>query len=272
MQRCRRLTSMIVWLGLLFSAVGCGTANEDQPTATQNAAAPVDLYVLAAASLTDAMKELAAMYESSHPGQKLVISYGSSGTLQKQIEQGVPADLFVSAAAKNMKELVEKGLIDPRLTADLLTNRLVLISPKDGKSQVNSFEDLKQPDIKRIAIGKPEAVPAGTYAKEALTNLGIWDAVQPKLVYAKDVRQVLSYVESGNVDAGIVYKTDAILSSKVTLAATADSKSHSPIVYPIGVMKNSQHPEAAQSLYNWLRGPAGAAVFAKYGFDLAKSK
>jgi len=264
-----RVTLMLVMLVLIMSSiVGCSSSN-NHPSNHSNASAPTELYVLAAASLADAMKELTPMYESSHPGQKLVISYGSSGTLQQQIEQGAPADLFVSAASKQMKALVGKDLIDAQNTMDLLKNQLVLIVPQNTETQLKSFEDLQNPAVKKVAIGHPESVPAGTYAKETLTNLSVWDSLQSKFVFAKDVRQVLSYVETGNVDAGIVYKTDATSSDKVTIAATADEKSHSPIVYPMGVTKNSKHPNEAQILYKWLHGSEAASVFAKYGFDPA---
>jgi molybdate transport system substrate-binding protein len=271
MKRFSRLTSMFVMLALLFSVVGC-SSSDNQQASPQNSSAPVELYVLAAASLTDVMKELTPMYESSHPGQKLVISYGSSGTLQQQIEQGAPADLFMSAAAKQMKELVQKGLIDPQNTTELLTNRLVLIIPKDSKAQVKAFEDLKNPEIEKIAIGQPESVPAGSYAKQSLTNLGLWETLQPKFIFTKDVRQVLTYVETGNVDAGIVYKTDAASSDKVKIVATADEKTHSPIVYPIGMTNHSKHTKEAQTLYNWLQESEAASIFTKYGFETAVKK
>ncbi|NGQ93935.1 molybdate ABC transporter substrate-binding protein [Brevibacillus sp. SYP-B805] len=273
MKRFSRFTSMFVMLALLLSAVGCSSSNNQQAAPqqapAQQASSPVELYVLAAASLTDVMKELTPLYESTHPDQKLVISYGSSGTLQQQIEQGAPADLFISAATKQMKELVEKGLIDAKNTADLVTNRLVLIIPKDSQAQVHAFADLQKPAIEKIAIGQPESVPAGTYAKQSLTNLGIWDALQPKFIFTKDVRQVLTYVETGNVDAGIVYQTDAASSDNVKIAAVADEKTHSPIVYPIGITTNSKHAKEAQTLYSWLQEPEAKAIFTKYGFETA---
>lgn len=268
MKRSTCLTSLFMMLALLFAVVGCSSSN-DQQAAPQSSPAPVELYVLAAASLTDAMNELAPLYESSHPGQKLVISYGSSGTLQQQIEQGAPADLFLSAATKQMDELVKKDLIDSAYTTNLLTNRLVLITPKDSAASVKAFEDLQNQEIQKIAIGQPESVPVGTYAKQSLTNLGIWETVESKFVYAKDVRQVLTYVETGNVDAGIVYQTDAASSDKVQIAATADEKTHSPIVYPMGLAKDSKHAEEAQTLFKWLQEQEAASIFAKYGFETA---
>ncbi len=286
MIRRNPLMSLFLAFALCLALVGCSSNNAATPQTNQQAAEPakqsanqpaepenktptanVELYVLAAASLADAMKELTPQYESSHPGQKLVISYGSSGTLQKQIEQGAPADVFISAAAKQMDSLVEKKLIETH--ADLVTNKLVLITPKDSKANISGFVNLTDDAIKKIAIGQPESVPAGMYAKETLTNLGIWEKVQSSLVFAKDVRQVLSYVETGNVDAGIVYQTDAATSDKVTVAATAEESSHAPIVYPIGVIKDSKHLQEARELYDWLNKPEVIDVLVKYGFEPA---
>lgn len=264
-----RFAPVLLILALIFgSLAGCSSSGSGQGM-QPGAATPAELYVLAAASLADAMKELAPMYEASHPGQKLVTSFGSSGTLQQQIEQGAPADLFLSAAAKQMEALVEKGFIDEKNTVNLLQNQLVLVVPLDAGTPPKNFADLKNPAVNNVAIGNPQSVPAGAYAKETLTNLGIWDMLKSKFVFAKDVRQVLSYVETGNADAGIVYKTDAMSSGKVAIAATADEKSHSPIVYPLGIVKHSKHPEEAKTLYDWLQGPEATAVFDKYGFEPA---
>ncbi|BCJ86251.1 molybdate ABC transporter substrate-binding protein [Effusibacillus dendaii] len=274
MNRIGRFASITATLVLLGSIVGCISQQgaSDNQNSGKKQAPTVELYVLAAASLGDVMKELAPKYESSHPGQKLVISYGSSGTLQRQIEQGAPADIFISAGAKQMDELIQKNLIDPQNETDLLANKLVLIVSKESKSEIRTFADLKNQSVKKIAIGEPESVPAGTYAKQTLTQIGIWESLQAKFVYAKDVRQVLAYVETGNVDAGIVYKTDAASSDKVKIAATADEKTHSPILYPIGITKNSKHVKEAQTLYNWLRESEATALFTKYGFETEVKK
>lgn len=269
MKRSRRYSLILSAVVLLSALAGCGPKESSKPNPADSATPSVDLYVLAAASLSDAMKELTSKYEASHPGQKLVISYGGSGTLQQQIEQGAPADLFISAAAKQMNNLSDKKLIDTAHRTDLLRNQLVLIIPKNSQTHWNSFADLKNPSVTKLAIGQPESVPAGTYAKQSLTNLGLWATVKPKLVFTKDVRQTLAYVETGNVDAGIVYKTDATSSDKVTIAATAEENTHSPIVYPMGVTAHSKHPKEAAELYSWLLGPDAASVFTKYGFDAA---
>ncbi|MBS4162258.1 molybdate ABC transporter substrate-binding protein, partial [Klebsiella pneumoniae] len=142
-------------------------------------------------------------------------NFGSSGALQQQIEQGAPADLFFSAAEDKFDRLVEKGLISKIDSVKLLENTLVLIVPKGKAQQVSGFEDLTKSGVEKLAIGTPESVPAGKYAKETLTNLHLWSKVQSKIVYGKDVRQVLSYIETGNADAGVVYRTDALTSDQV---------------------------------------------------------
>lgn len=254
-------------VALLFLG-GCGQGNQAAPKQSEPAKA-VEVYVLAAASLSDAMKDLVPMYEKTHQNTKLIVTYGSSGTLQKQIEQGAPADVFLSAAKSQMDALTNEGLIDQANTKSLLKNTLVLAVPKQTDTKVKTIEDLNKQDVKKIAIGQPASVPAGAYAKETLTSQGIWTVAEPKLVYAKDVRQVLSYIETGNVDAGFVYRSDALLSSKVEIAATVDPSTHSPILYPVGVVKNSKHPTEAQAVYKWLQAPDTLAVFRKFGFDAA---
>lgn len=228
-----------------------------------------ELYVLAAASLADAMKELQTLYETGHPEVKLFITLGSSGTLQQQIQQGAPADLFFSAASKQMDALVANGLIDQKKKTNLLENELVLIVPKGAAAAAASFADLQKEELKKIAIGQPQTVPAGTYAEQSLARLGIWTEIAAKIVFAKDVRQVLTYVETGNTEAGIVYKTDALASDKVQIAATADPATHEPIVYPLGIVKSSKHVRQAEAFYEWLQGDEARKVFARYGFKTA---
>jgi molybdate transport system substrate-binding protein len=256
-----KMISMLAAATLVCAMTGCGSSSSVQQKTTPQ----VELNILAAASLSDAMKELQATYEQQHHDVKLVQVFGSSGMLQQQIEQGAPADVFVSAGDAQMKALLSKQLIDPKQESNLLHNDLVLVVPKDGAT-LHALDDLMRPDVKKISIGQPDTVPAGSYAKQSLTFSGIWSQVQKKVVYAKDVRQVLSYVETGSVDAGLVYKTDALTSKRVTVVATADEKSHAPIVYPYGIVNNSPHEQQAQEFYKWLRSPAAMAVFQKYGF------
>lgn len=230
--------------------------------------AKADLTVSAAISLKDALDEIKQLYVAANPGVSIAINYGASGTLQLQIEQGAPVDIFLSAAPKQMDTLAAKGLLLPGTRVDLLRNEVVLIVPKDSTARISSFQDLTRPDVKQIALGEPVSVPAGQYAKQTLTNLGIYDAVSSKAVLGKDVRQVLTYVETGNVDAGIVYSTDAQSSTNVKVVATAPANSHEPIIYPGAVIKDTKNADAAIAFLDSLRQPRAGAIFQKYGFVL----
>ncbi|GMX64869.1 molybdate ABC transporter substrate-binding protein [Paenibacillus elgii] len=271
---------LLFTLSLAIGLTGCGEAKPtpaDAPKGGQETkqAAPaekVELIISAAASLTDALKEIQAAYESKNTGIKLNFNFGASGALQQQIEQGAPADVFLSAAAKNMKALVDKQLVDAAQQKNLLVNELVVVVPEGGKAKVGTVDDLAKPEVKHVAIGEPESVPAGGYAKEALTNAKQWDALQPKLVMAKDVRQVLTYVESGNAEAGFVYKTDALTSKKVKIAFSVDSKTYKPVEYPAGIVKATKHAKEAEAFYTYLQSKEAADVFSKYGFTIPAGK
>jgi len=277
-----KMYALIALLGaVLLVVVGCGAAPAASPdvspsaaataaTATSAPAETVELTVSAAASLTDALKEVETAYEAAHAGVKISFNFGASGALQQQIEQGAPADLFLSAAAKNMKALVDKQLIDPAQQTALLTNELVIVVPTDAKTVPAALADLTKPEVKAIAIGIPESVPAGSYAKDALTKAQLWDTLQAKIVQGKDVRQVLQYVETGNADAGFVYKTDALTSTKVQVAFAADPATYAPIVYPFGIVKATKHPQEAADLYAYLQSQAAVDVFKKYGFSVSR--
>lgn len=226
------------------------------------------IIVSAAASLSDVMAAIQPLYAQQNPDTQLVYNFGSSGSLQQQIEQGAPVDVFISAAPKQMDALEQTGLLLQGTQKNLLTNSMVLIVPK-GQTRISSFEDLTNNEIQRIAIGEPESVPAGKYAKEVLTSLNIFETLQSSIIYAKDVRQVLNYVETGNVDAGIVYQTDAKISTKVDTVATAPTASHSPIVYPIAVIKDSKNPETAKAFVTFVSGDPAKAIFERFGFGRA---
>ncbi|AHM67266.1 molybdenum ABC transporter substrate-binding protein [Paenibacillus polymyxa] len=230
----------------------------------------VELTISAAASLTDALKEIQTLYESSHKGIQLNFNFGGSGALEKQIEQGAPSDLFLSASKKNMKSLVDQHLIESNKQKTWLTNELVAVLPADGTTSITSVKDVMQKEVKKVAIGIPESVPAGKYAQEALTNVKLWDVLQDKLVQAKDVRQVLQYVETGNADVGFVYKTDALTSQKAKIAFEVDSKTYSTVEYPIGIIKASKHIQEAESFYEYLQSQESLNIMAKYGFTIPK--
>ncbi|RAW10403.1 molybdate ABC transporter substrate-binding protein [Paenibacillus taichungensis] len=280
------LGSMSLGLALVLAGCGANTESTDSSTATeQTGSAPatsgesstagatdpqekVELTISAAASLTDAMKEIETNFEAANPNVELNFNFGASGALQQQIEQGAPADVFVSAATKNMNALVDEKLIASGDQKNLLQNSLVAIIPSDSSDTVTSEKDLTADSIKTVAIGIPESVPAGTYAKEALTNAKLWDQLESKLVQGKDVRQVLQYVETGNADAGFVYKTDALTSDQVKIAFEVDKNSYTPANYPVGIIEGTKHRTEAEQFYTYLQTPEVLEVFAKYGFSI----
>jgi molybdate transport system substrate-binding protein len=218
---------------------------------------PPTLTVSVAASLQDAMADAVRAYPAAH----IDLNYGASGALARQIANGAPVDVFLSAAPKPMDDLDAAGLLLPDTRRDLLRNDVVLIGPA-----IHSFDDLATPAVKILALGDPDSVPAGDYARQVLTALRLWDRVQPKVVLAKDVRQVLSYVTTGNADAGIVYATDA---RNTRVAATAPPNSHIPVVYPIAVLKSSRNREAARAFAAYLAGPEARRIFESRGFTPA---
>lgn len=223
------------------------------------------ILVSAAASLKESLQEVKPLYNQSKPNVNITYNFGASGALQQQIENGAPADIFISAAKKQMDALQSKGLILNDTRRNLLTNKLVLIVPKYS-SGITNFRQLTDSKIKKIAVGEPRSVPAGQYAEEVFKNLGISQQVKSKLVFGNNVRQVLSFVESGNADAGIVYATDAKISSQVKQVATAPANSHSPIIYPIAVLKSSKNAAVAKEYVQFLLSNRAGAIFQKYGF------
>ncbi|MBD2868744.1 molybdate ABC transporter substrate-binding protein [Paenibacillus arenilitoris] len=275
---------LICVLIALLAVAGCGGGAEPKANtsaganagAGAQASAPseqpaehVELTVSAAASMTDALEEIKTAYEAANPNVGLTFNFGASGALQQQIEEGAPADLFLSAAVKNMKALVDGGFIDAEGQKTLLANELVAVVSASGNAAVAGMEDLTNEEVKKVAIGIPESVPAGSYAKEALEGAALWETLRPKLVQAKDVRQVLQYVETGNVDVGFVYKTDAMTSDKVKVAYPVDPAAYTPIEYPAGIVKATKHPEEAERFYAYLQTEPAHDVFVKYGFTPA---
>ena len=226
-----------------------------------------NLLISAAASLKEALEEIKPLYQQSKPNVNINYNFGSSGALQQQIEQGAPADIFISAAKKQVDALEQKGLLVPGTRNIIAKNRLVLVVPKNVVG-ITSFYSLKDAKVKKIAIGEPRSVPAGQYAQQVLEKLKIWTEVKSKLVFANNVRQVLASVESGNADAGLVYITDAKISDKVKVVVTADEKYHSPIIYPLAVVKRSKNVDAAKEFSQFLSSNQAKTVFKKYGFIL----
>lgn len=226
------------------------------------------LLVSAAASLQEALEAIDPLFEQGR-GVTVNYNFGASGALQQQIEQGAPADVFFSAADRQMTALQQGNLLLPETRRNLLTNRLVLIVPRNSTLNLTSFRQLSHSNVRRIAVGEPRSVPVGQYSEELFRNLGILEQVRPKFIYGNSVRNVLAAVASGNVDAGLVYTTDARISNRVRQVATAPENLHSPIVYPSAVLKNSRNAQAARAYVQFLSGSQARAVFRRFGFGLA---
>lgn len=226
------------------------------------------LVVSAAASLTDALQEIAPLYKQTYSNITLRYNFASSGALQQQIENGAPADVFISAAEKQMDTLQQKNLIEPASRRNLLTNRLVLVVPNSA-SEITNLQSLKDIRVKRIAIGDPRSVPVGQYSEEALKKQGLWNSLQPKFVLANNVRQVLQFVESGNVQAGLVYATDAKKSNTIKVVQVIPVNLHTPIVYPIALVKRSKNQTSARNFIQFLSSGKAKKIFQKYGFGIS---
>lgn len=233
-------------------------------TTVQKPTQPLEIYVSAAMGLKEALLDIQKEYEEKNPNIKIVYNLAASGALATQIEQGAPADLFISAANKQLNDLQAKGLLMSNTRRPLVGNELVLITAKSAQLSLKSFQDIEK--VKSFGLGAPETVPVGQYGMEVLTKLGIWDSVKDRAVLAKDVRTIVTHVETGNVDAGIVFSTVAATSDKVEIVARAPAGSHEPIVFPAAVLSSARHPKAAGDFLDYLASPAGIKVFAKYGF------
>jgi molybdate transport system substrate-binding protein len=237
-------------------------------SAPTTVAEPASLLVSAAASLQTVLQDIQPLFEEAHPDAELTYNFGASGALQQQIEQGAPADVFISAAAPQMEALAQKGLLLLESRQDLLSNQLALVVPQDSTLNLSDFAQLADSQVRRISVGEFRSVPAGTYAEQVFTNLGILEQVQPKLIFANNVRAVLAAVESGNVDVGIVYTTDALSSDRVTQVATATAGLHDPIVYPAAVIQASRNPQVAKDFLAFLQSSPADAIFERHGFTL----
>ncbi|NMA69048.1 MAG: molybdate ABC transporter substrate-binding protein [Desulfitobacterium sp.] len=263
----KKLLRIITFVTLCFALTltGCGNENPSQKDNSGTTSNSGELIVSAAASLKESMDDIKEKYSEINPGIKLTFNFGGSGTLQQQIEQGAPADLFISAGKPQMDALIEKDLMVKDSVTSLLVNELVLVVGKDN-TEIQTIDDLTSVNVVQIGIGTPESVPAGRYAQEALTYLELWEELQPKYVMAKDVNQVLNYVETGNTEAGIVYKSDAQNSDKAKIVTTFPAESHAPIIYPAGIVAATQNQQAAEEFLEFLQGSEAQEIFAQYGF------
>ena len=254
---------------------GCGSSKTAETTAAattaaETAAAPaedVEILVAAAASLKNAYEEkLIPMFQEANPGVTVKGTYDSSGKLQTQIEEGLETDVFMSAATKQMTALDEGGYIASETIVNLLENKIVLIVPAGSEAGLENFEDIA--NAESIALGDPASVPAGQYAEEALTNLGIWDSIQDKVSFGTSVTEVLNQVAAASADAGIVYATDvASMADQVTVVAeTPEGTLAKKVIYPVAVVKNTANADAANAFVEFLQTDEAMAVFESYGF------
>ncbi len=226
-------------------------------------ASAAELHVFAAASLTDALKEIAPEYEKA-TGDKLILNLGASSTLARQIQEGAPADLFLSADEEKMNGLEKEKLLLPGTRRSILSNTLVVVVPADSNLKVSGPADLAT--VRALALAEPKTVPAGIYAREYLQKKGLWDRISGRVVPTENVRAALAAVESGNVDAGIVYRTDAGISKRVRIAYEVPRADAPGISYPFAVLAASERKAAARKLLDYLHSPPALAVFRKHGF------
>lgn len=240
-----------------------------------------ELVVFAAASMTEALNEIAANYKQVAPNITLVFNYDSSGTLKTQLLEGAEADMFISAGQKQMNEIDIAA--DPAVNTEgydlvmqgtrfnLVANKLALVVPISADIGISSFEDLASDSIRLIALGGPD-VPVGQYARDVLEYLGIWEKLITggKITFASNVKEALAQVELAAVDCGVVYSTDAATCEGVTVAAVAPEGSHTPVCYPAAVLKGARNVEAALDFAEYLKGEECAEVFERIGFALPK--
>ena len=259
-----KIKLLVINFCFVFLLISCSSMKETE--VEEKKQEPALLTISAASSLMDVLGELSEKFTEKNPHVVLQFNFGASGALKQQIEQGAPVDVFISAAEDKYQELVDQGLVQEGVST--IRNELVLVTPMKSEQSIQDFKDLSQGHIEKLSIGTPEVVPAGTYGQQVLTYYGVWGELQDKVVYAKDVRQVLSYVETGNVEAGIVYKTDALTSDKVRVIATAPANSHDLISYPFGAVTASKYTEEVEEFLLFLESDEATELFLKYGFNV----
>jgi len=263
---------LIVCLVLGFSACSKNAEPDENKGSSMNESEPAvneTLLVAAAASMKNCFEdELIPMFEEKYPNIKVDATYDSSGKLQTQIEEGADVDVFMSAAMKQMNELDEQELMVKESIVKLLENKVVLIVPKDSDKGINAFEEILKADT--VAVGDPDSVPAGQYAKEIFENLGLWDEVSAKSSLGTNVTEVLNWISEGSADAGVVYSTDAASNKNVIVAAEAPEKSVSPVIYPVGIIKSSTKKDSSKLFVEFLKSNEALSVFEKYGFTSLK--
>lgn len=272
--------ALIISIALVFSVLlilpkitGSPTTSPTaSPTASSTTPAtlsqPETITVSAAASLTTGLTEIQKQFEASNQNIKVQFNFGGSGALKKQIIEGAPVDLFIAADTKSIDDLNAKSLIVQKSKINILGNDLVLLVRNSSKDSVKTIKDLVKSSVDYISLGTPESVPAGAYGKESLTFYKLFEPLSPKLVYGKDVKQVMTYVETGDAAAGFVYATDAKLAKDSFVAQILPAESHSPILYSAAIIANSTHEKSAQQFLDYLTEEDAQAIFEKYGFTL----
>lgn len=258
----KRIGVVLVALVLLCCILGSCKKEELN---SKDVKSKVELNVFCAAGLTESMSEIAKKYEAEK-SIKVNLNFAASGQLQSQIEEGAPADIFISAALKQADELDKKGYILEGKRTNFLYNKIVLITQKENNLDITSFDELNSEKIKQIAIGDPKSVPVGQYAEEIFKYYGVLNEVSTKFNLATSVKEVLSWVETGNVDCGIVYLTDAKISTKVKVILDAAEESHSKVEYPLAILEQTKNKEEAIDFYEYLLSEETQKVFEGYGF------
>ena len=231
-----------------------------------DASRQTEILVAAASSMTPALTDIAAEFERNNKDIKVTFTFGSSGKLAQQIKGGAPVDVFISASSTDMDTLEKYDKIESNTRANITKNTLVVIQQKGGEHSVLNTENPLMTEVTHFAIGNPDTVPAGIYAKEALVKMGEWEELEPKLVFGKDVRQVLTFVETGNAERGIVFTSDAQSSDKVEVISKIDPALHSPAVYPGAIVASTEHPEAAHAFLDYLQTREVQEILTDYGF------
>ncbi|WP_414553126.1 molybdate ABC transporter substrate-binding protein [Anabaena sp. CCY 0017] len=230
----------------------------------------ITLTVSAGAGLKPVLDEIQKLYKQKQPQHKINYNFAASGALTRQIEQGANIDIFISASSRNMDELQNQGMLLAETRRNLIKSRVALIAPVSSTG-ISRFQDLTKPIVKRIAIGEPRSVPLGVYAEEVFQHLGILEQLKPKLVYTRSALEILNFVAAGNVEVGIVHDTTARTSDKVKILAIAPEASHSPVVYPVAVLKNTKNPTAAKSFVEFLFSEQAKTLYTNYGYTIVQS-
>ncbi len=258
------ILAAVICLGIVVFLAASPETEEEQPGV---------ITVSAAASLTEAFTDIAEEFEAEHPDADVELNFAGSGTLRMQIEGGAPIDVFASASQSHMNILSEAGLIEESSRKDFTSNTLVMIVPKssiESGTSPASLEDLTADSVEKIAIGNPETAPVGKYTELALEDAGLWDELGGKIIFAENVKQVLTYVETGEVETGFVYRTDAESGQKDLYEITYTVPVNASISYPIAVLDGSENKEIAQEFVDFVTGPEGQEILEGYGFGIKK--